>query len=100
MTAKDPIEAIDAFICENLAGDADPEKMEIAADLAKSYMAMSQRRYEQDRRIVGGALGDAETFEVVEELGGRTGVQVSKIAPTATATFEVSGPATVLEVID
>lgn len=100
MAAKNPMEAIDAFICENLTGDAEPEKMGIAADLAKSYMGMSRCRYEQDQRRIGGALGDAETFEVVEELGGRAGVQVSRIAPTATATFEVPGPATVLEVID
>lgn len=53
MAAKNPMEAIDAFICENLTSKAEPEKMEIAADLAKSYMGMSQCRYEQDQRRLG-----------------------------------------------
>ncbi len=53
MAAKNPMEAIDAFICENLTGDADFDKMALAADLAKSYMGMSQCRYEQDQRRLG-----------------------------------------------
>lgn len=100
MEAKSPMEAVEAFICENLTGDADPWIMEIAADIAKSYMAMGRCGRGQDRQRAGVACDDAETFELVEALGGRTGVQVSRIAPTATAMFEVAGPATVLEVID
>ncbi|MEC4272702.1 hypothetical protein VJ923_05980 [Adlercreutzia sp. R25] len=53
MAAKNPMEAIDAFICENLTGEAASEKMALAADLAKSYMGMSQFRYEQDQRRLG-----------------------------------------------
>lgn len=53
-----------------------------------------------DRQSPSSDISDLETCQIVDELGGRTGVQVSRIAPTATATFEVTGPATVLEVID
>ena len=54
MVVENPMEAVDAFICENLRGDAALEKAEIAADLAKAYMAMSQCRFEQDQRRIGG----------------------------------------------
>ena len=54
----------------------------------------------EGRQSPSSDISDLETYQIVDELGGRTGVQVSRIAPTATAAFEVAGPATVLEVID
>ena len=43
---------------------------------------------------------EATTKDLVEELRGRTGVEVTTLAPSATATIRVEGPAIVLSVID
>ena len=95
MEEKDPIDLIERFICCHLKPDS--SLLDEAVELAKAYMGMG--RLGPGRRTDAPAAG-TETFELVEALEGRAGVQVTRIAPTATATIEVAGPATVLEIID
>lgn len=95
MAKNDPIDLIERFICCHLKPDS--YLLDTAVDLAKAYMGMGHPNPggRADATVPG-----AETFELVEALEGRAGVQVTRIAPTATATIEVAGPATVLEIID
>lgn len=96
MAKNDTIDLIERFICCHLKPDS--YLLDTAVDLAKAYMGMG--RLDHGRRRTDTPGPGTETFELVEALEGRAGVQVTRIAPTATATIEVAGPATVLEVID